>query len=150
MQVCKFLNEAIASSARLQLVLELYAFQMVAGPSMAPTPSDQLAALRQFCDGWINLRPMNKEVIEREDVACWLSNGYIIGQAASTGDPWYFWELPSHVRGRHHTDLQTVTYAMHEGRTRAIGICPFQDLLVRLVTNSNGYVHLSGMPMSYE
>lgn len=109
---------------------------------MTPTPSEQLEALRQFCDGWTTMRPMRKEVIEHERVVCLLSNGYILGTPASSGDPVHFWELPSHVLGRHHTELQTATYAMHEGRTRGIGIGPFQDLIIRLVTNPNGYVYL--------
>lgn len=110
---------------------------------MVPVPSDQLAALHRFCDGWTAIRPIRKEVFEHDRLVCLLSNGYIIGTPGSTGDPVHFWELPSHVLGRYHMELQTATYTMHEGRTRAIGIGPFQDLVIRLVTNPNGYVYLS-------
>jgi hypothetical protein len=86
---------------------------------------------------------MRKKVIDHEYMKCILSNGYILGTTAPPGeplDPMHFWELPSYVLGRHHMERQTTTYTMHEGRTRAIEIDPFQDLVVRLVTGFNGSV----------
>ena len=72
MPICKYLCEAIASSARLQLVLEIYASQVVLGPAVTPTPSEQLGALRQFRDGWTAIRPMRKEAIKTERIgACY-------------------------------------------------------------------------------
>jgi hypothetical protein len=143
MQVCRSLYETIASSARLQLVLELYAYQVFVGPSVSPTPSGQLAALRQFWDEWVAMRPMRKKVIDHERMECIVSNGYILGTIAPPGEPLdliHVWELPSYVLGRHHMERQTTTYPTHEGQTRAIEIDPFQDLLMRLVTGFNGSV----------
>ena len=136
----------------MQLVLELYAFQVVVAPSVIPTPSDQLAALRQFCDGWIAMRPVRKNVIKYERIKCILSNGYILGTTSSLAEPLllHLWKLPTHVLGRHRMEYRTATHTMHEGRTRAIEIDPFQDLLVRLVTNINGFAHASNINMKQD